>query len=127
MPEPVRGVAYPFWVEVEQRRLDAGMEKHELAKLAKLARSTIDNLKSTRRAPTVKTVHTLADVLHIDRQQAEKLAGLVEPLPRSADDDVRAAVLASRAYTPDQKEMLLTMIDTIERANGTAPTDTGKS
>ena len=124
MPEPVRGVAYPLWVEIEQRRLDAGMEKSELAKRAKLARSTIDNLKSVRRAPAVKTVHALADVFNMDRQRAEKLAGLVEaPPPQPDDGDVRAAVLASSAYTREQKGMLLAMIDTIERANGNAPTD----
>jgi transcriptional regulator with XRE-family HTH domain len=116
-----RGVAYALWREVESRRLEQGLTKAELAERAKLARTTINDLQSGTAVPRVKTVHALADLLHIDRREAEILAGLrpAESEP-SQEVDVRAAIQTSTAYTEEQRAMLLAMIDTIERANGLA-------
>ncbi len=113
-----RGVAFDFWTEVEKRRLDLGWEKQELAKRSGMARSTIDGLRSGKRPPRFKTIHALADLLHIDRDKAEQLAGLTERPPEPGQMSVRDAIVASPEYTQDQKEMLLAMLSTIDRANG---------
>jgi transcriptional regulator with XRE-family HTH domain len=108
--------------------LDLGWNNSELAERSGVTRPTIDRLRSGKRPPAVKTVHKLADALHIDRKSAEQLAGLApDGVVGTGDGSVRAAVLASKVYTDEQKQMLLSMIDTIERANGTAPTDRGKT
>ncbi len=113
------GVAYNLWREVESARVAAGLTKVELAERSKVARSTIDGLRNGLRAPTVTTVHKLADVLHIDRRRAEILAGLRIEEPQIDDQvDVRAAILASPHYTEEQRSMLLAMVETIEQANG---------
>lgn len=120
--KPGRGVAFAFYREVESRRLEQGLTKAELAERSKVARTTIDNLESGTRAPRVKTVHAIADLLHIDRREAEALAGLRPTVPDLGQPhvDVRAAIQASTVYTDEQRAMLLAMIDTIEQANGLA-------
>jgi transcriptional regulator with XRE-family HTH domain len=116
-----RGVAYALWREVESRRISQGLTKAELAKQTGLGRSTIDRLETGARAPLASTVHALADVLHIQRGEAETLAGLRPAAPNPNEQpSVRDAILASSAYTDEQRQMLLSMVDTIERANGLA-------
>ncbi len=116
-----RGAATAFWVKVKNEMDDVGWDKSELAKRSGLARTTIDGLESGKRRPTVKTVHALADLFHIDRKEARRLAGLAPPEP--APVSVREAILASSVYTAEQKSMLLAMLDTIDRANAITPTD----
>ena len=118
MGESRRGVAYRFWRKVESERVDQGLTKAELSERSGVARSTIDRLEFGLRPPAVKTVHALADVLHIKRDKAEVLAGLLpDESEPTGEVDVRDAILRSPAYTEDQRAMLLAMVDTIDQAN----------
>ncbi|HEX6681665.1 MAG TPA: helix-turn-helix transcriptional regulator [Candidatus Limnocylindrales bacterium] len=111
-----RGVAYPFWVRVEDERAAKGWNKAELAERVRLPRSTIDNLKTGSRAPQPRIVNALADALDIDRSEAHQLAGIV---PTKADQsaDVRRAIETSTAYTETQKQMLLETVDALDAIN----------
>ncbi|MFG2038064.1 hypothetical protein [Dactylosporangium sp. NPDC048998] len=122
-----KGVAYSFWLAVEQERAAQGLTKMDLWNLLKEragdgptpARSTIDNLRDSTRAPQPRIVHALADTLGIDREEARRMAGLApsQPMPGVT---VRSAIEASTEYTKDEKQALLTFIDAIERAKGTS-------
>jgi len=120
MGTPERGAAYALWLEVERRRLDMKLNKVELAELSGVSRGTIDRLKSGKQPPEQKTVHALARVLHIDQVHAEVLAGLRPPAPGNGQGeiDVRAAIQASPVYTERQRQMLLSLVDMFEEANG---------
>lgn len=120
MGTPERGAAYALWLEVERRRLDLKLNKVELAERSGVSRGTIDRLKRGVQPPDQKTVHALARALHIDQVQAEVLAGLRPPAPGDGQIDVRAAIQASPAYTDKQRQMLLSMVDLFEEANGQA-------
>jgi transcriptional regulator with XRE-family HTH domain len=128
MPSTARGVAYGFWASIENRRRELGLSLTELHKRSGVARSTIDKLRSGTKPPTLRVIHALADVVQLEHREAERLAG-IEPitLEGSADSssDVRAAILASSSYTRDQKDMLLSMVETIERANAAGGTSPG--
>ena len=120
-------MAYELWRLVEKERLNAGLTKLELAQRSGVARTTINRLRSGVEPPSVKTVHALADALHIDRERSEILGGLQTPEPQPNDTvDVRVAIASSAAYTTHQRDMLLSMVDLIESANRAA-TNSGAS
>lgn len=115
-----QGVAYRFWLRLEQARYDQQMSKHQLHEKTGVARSTIDNLKTSARPPAARIVHALADAVGLDRTDAARLAGL---LPARLDPgvSVRDAIAASADYTPDQKQALLGMVDALDAANRRIP------
>ena len=96
------------------------MTDTELHKASGVARSTMDRLETGKRPPQARVIHALADAVHIDRNEALQLAGLKHD-DESPDDvstaDVRRAVEASSAYTPEQRAMLLQMMDTFDQVN----------
>lgn len=118
------GVAYAFWLRVEQERADKGWSKTELAEAAtrragpgsRIHRPTIDNLRTGTRAPQPRIVNALADALGIERHEAHQLAGIVDA-PRGDSANVREAVEFSTAYTDAQKQMLLELVDALDAAN----------
>lgn len=77
------------------------------------ARNTLDNLKTTTRAPQPRIVRAIADVLGIDWQLAQELAGLV-PRATSTEVDVRDAIERSAAYSDRQKGALLGLLDFLD-------------
>jgi hypothetical protein len=117
-------VAYALWARVEQERASKGWSKTELADEAtrkagsgqRIHRPTIDNLRTSTRAPQPRIVNALADALGIDRTEAHQLAGIGAPAPDETAD-VRAAIRKSRAYSDAQKQMLLEMVDALDAAN----------
>lgn len=85
------------------------------------ARSTIDNLETSTRAPQPRIVRALAEVLGIPWREAQELAGLVAPLATD-EVDVREAIARSR-YTPQQKNALLAILDVFDPPPGPSPGD----
>lgn len=82
------------------------------------ARSTIDNLRDSTRAPQPRIVRALADVLGIDWQEAQELAGLIPPATSPAAD-VRDAIERSEAYSDAEKSALLGLLDVLDAGRGT--------
>ncbi len=111
-------MAYGFWLRLEQARYEQRLSKADLHERTGIARTTIDNLQTSTRPPQPRIVHALADALGIDRTEAARLAGLL-PTQHDPAVDVRAAIAASTAYTPQQKEALLATVDVFDQANRT--------
>lgn len=116
-------MAYPFWVRVNARMVELGLLQTEFAERSGIPSQTMNRLKTLRRKPRVGTVHALADAAGIPRDEAEQLAGLVPTPATGGSADVRAAVIASAAYTEDQRVMLLQLIDLLDRVNGQSDMD----
>lgn len=118
------GVAYAFWLRVEQERAEKGWSKTELAEAAtrratsgsRIHRPTIDNLRTSTRAPQPRIVNAIADALGIERAEAHQLAGIVDP-PRGGSVSIREAIEQSGTMTDGQKQMLLDMVDALDAAN----------
>jgi transcriptional regulator with XRE-family HTH domain len=72
-----RGVAYEFWLKIENERVTRNWTQVELAKRAGLPTSTLNRLKMSTRKPYASTVARLADALNLDRTEAARLAGIV--------------------------------------------------
>ncbi len=123
------GVAYDFWLRVERARASLGMTKTDVWNAMKAragegptpARSTIDNLRDSTRAPAPRIVRALADVLDIPWDEAQELAGLV-PRSGSSEIDVREAISRSLNYTNDEKLALLRLLDVLDAAKGNRST-----
>jgi hypothetical protein len=121
MRDREKGVAFRFWVRVERERNDQGMTKLGLWNAMKTragdgptpARTTIDNLATSTRAPQPRIVRALADALGIPWQEAQELAGLVPPAT-SPTVDVRDAIARSDLYTKQEKAALLGLIDVFD-------------
>ncbi len=110
------GVAYNFWLRIEQIRLDRGMTKDDLHKLSGVAKTTIDDLRTRTGKPHIRTVHALADAVGLNRTEAAQLAGL---LPAHVDRavSVRDAIAATAEYSDEQKRALFAMVDALDAAN----------
>lgn len=121
-----RGVAYRFWLRIERERADQGMTKTDLWNAMKAragdgpspARSTMDNLRDSTRAPQPRIVRALAEVLGIPWQEAQELAGLVPPAT-SAEVDVRDAIARSEVYNDAEKNALLGLLDVLDAGRDT--------
>jgi hypothetical protein len=128
MADRGRGVAYELWLRVEQERARQGLTKLDLWRRMKSAlgdgpspaRTTIDNLRDSTRAPSPRIVNALADALGIDRGEAAQLAGIVPPAT-SAEVDVRDSIRRSATYTDEEKRALLALLDVFDAAKGQAP------
>ena len=118
MDTPRHGVAHPFWLRLEQLRYERGLTKADLHERSGVARTTIDNLKTSTRPPQPRIVHALAEVVGMDRTEAARLAGLLPA--HTPDVSVRDAIAASAAYTQQQKEALIAFVDVLDTANRTA-------
>jgi len=119
------GVAYPFAVQLERRRILAGLSKTDLAARGGIARTTLDRLGYTTEPPHERTILALADAVGMDREEAAQLAGLLQPAMDDASEPVRRAIAESDAYSPLQKQMLLDLIGVIDQANQKAVGQTG--
>lgn len=117
MVQRQRGVAYDFWLRLEQARVHNQLTKADLHERSGIARTTIDNLRTSTRTPQARIVHALADAVGLDRDEANRLAGLIPPERTEADSTVRNAIATSTVYTPQQKEALLAMVDALDEAN----------
>lgn len=82
------------------------------------ARSTIDNLRDSTRAPQPRIVRALADALGIDWQEAQELAGLIPPATSPAVD-VRDAIARSESYNEQEKSALLGLLDVLDAGRDT--------
>jgi transcriptional regulator with XRE-family HTH domain len=109
------GVSYELWRAIKKRLAEKGMSQRALIAQTRIPATTLDRLKTQTRPPQARIVNVLADALDIDRDEAHRLAGLV---PADEQTDVRSAVVASTAYTDQQKAMLLEVIDSLDKANG---------
>lgn len=122
------GVAYQFWLRVERERANRGMTKTDVWNAMKAragdgptpARTTIDNLRDSTRAPAPRIVKALSDVLGIPWDEAQELAGLV-PRSGSSEIDVRDAISRSSDYTKDEKQALLGLLDVLDAAKSNRP------
>lgn len=85
------------------------------------ARTTLDNLRDSTRAPAPRIVRAIADVLDIPWGEAQELAGLV-PRSGSSEIDVRDAISRSSSYTNDEKLALLRLLDVLDAAKGNRTT-----
>ena len=112
-----RGVAWPFWKRLKDAQADIPMTDVELHKASGVARSTVDRLETGKRPPQARVIHALADAVHIDRDEALRLAGLKRNEESPSTTDVRRAVESSSAYTPEQRAMLLQMMETFDQVN----------
>jgi transcriptional regulator with XRE-family HTH domain len=119
------GVAYAFYERIETERVRRNWTKVVLAQRSGLSRSTIDNLQWATRAPQARIVHALADVLELDWDEAERLAGLRPEEPADGDENIRQAIRNSPVYTDKQKTMLLDMVDYFDSTNATRPIGSG--
>lgn len=121
--EPERGVAYDFWVRVQTEQARRGWNDSELHARSGIPRTTVDRLKKGKRAPQPNTVNSLAKALGIDLDEAHQLSGLVprpptEPDPGQPRVSVREAIMTEPAYSDDDRETLLRLLDIIERGKG---------
>lgn len=122
------GVAQAFWLRIERERIKAGWTKDRLSTETAghtgdgrpIPRSTIDNLRTSTRAPQPRIVHALADAVKLDRGEAEELAGLIPPTVRPGQMSVRQAIEASPLFSDAQKRALLETVDAMEAANRVA-------
>jgi transcriptional regulator with XRE-family HTH domain len=112
-----RGVAWPFWKRLKDAQADIPLTDTELQRLSGVARTTVDRLEHGKRPPQARVIHALADAVHIDRDEALRLAGLKADEQPPDTADVRRAVEASSTYTPEQRAMLLQMMDTFDQVN----------
>ena len=124
MTQQQRGVAYPFYREVEARRIQMGIGKRELAARTGVARTTIAKLGSGSRPPTARTVHALAEAVDIEHAEAEMLAGLTPGggIIRTASQhqsvaNLRDAITYCSALSTEQRDMLSLIVQTTLTAN----------
>jgi transcriptional regulator with XRE-family HTH domain len=111
------GVAYPFWRRIEDKRLERGWTKTELADRSGLPRSTYNDLQNTSRAPLPRIVHAYADAVGVPREEAEQLAGL---RPRTAGHsvDVRDAIASDDVLTDSNKRTMIELYEQLTVING---------
>lgn len=122
------GVAYALWRRLEDERIRRGITKTELAELSGKPRTTYNDLATNVRRPMPRIVHAYADALGIDREEAERLAGLRLPSPGVGVEaagpasvmSVRQAIESSPTFSPAQKRALINMVDVIEAGNRAA-------
>lgn len=125
-----RGVAHQLWSLVENERLTRAWTAVKMAEEIGLPRSTISRMETSRVKPRVTTVHAVADALarlgveidgeRITRGRAEELAGLRPPAAgRPGRMSVREAILTEPAYTDEDRETLLRLVDLVERGRQT--------
>jgi transcriptional regulator with XRE-family HTH domain len=112
------GVAYELWRRVQLKANELGLTGVQVAEHTGIRRGTIDALKTSTRAPQPRIVNALAEFIGIDRHEAAILAGRVPADTPDAEFDVRIAIERSTAYTREQREMLLQLVELIEQANG---------
>lgn len=126
------GIAYPLWRRVEDIRVERGWTQVELARRAGLPRTTIDNLRRSTRKPQPHIIKALARVAGLDLELAGQLAEGRDPDATPAtepgDANVRAAIRQSTVYSPEVRELMLRLVDSVERAHGYAsdPYDTNQ-
>ncbi|TDB81444.1 XRE family transcriptional regulator [Micromonospora fluostatini] len=112
-------MAYQLWAAVEDERLKRGWTAVRMAEHLGLPRNTISRLKTSPRPPHVGTVHTIADSLGIDREEAEEMAGLRPPTSaRTGAVSVREAIQRDWFYTEEQRRAMLAIVDAFDRDNG---------
>ncbi len=93
------------------------MNQTDLHEKSGIARSTVNNLRTSTRPPLLRIVNALADAVGLDRVEAAQLAGLLPAEPDASGISVRAAIAASPVYTQAQKDALLAMVDVLDQAN----------
>jgi transcriptional regulator with XRE-family HTH domain len=87
-----RGVAFDFWQRINREMHAKEMTQKELVERSRIPASTINNLRTSTRAPASRIVNALADVLAIDREEAAVLAGRL-PVPPDEQDSARDVFL----------------------------------
>lgn len=119
-----QGAAYELWLEISRRQLELGMNNSQMADFLGVDRETVTRLKTSPRRPYVPTVQTIARALGIPYETAAKMAGISDRGPET-DLTVREAIAQSASYSPEQRKLLLDLVDLIDRANSAAPPNTG--
>lgn len=102
MAQQPRGVAYDFWLRLENERVANNWAQVELARRAGVPTSTINRLRNSARPPYASTVNSLAEAAGIDLKEAHRLAGLIPADEREAQraaeelDDFEGQIQAIR-------------------------------
>lgn len=113
------GVAYRFWVRINQELARQRMDQQALVQRSGIPASTINNLRKSTRVPQTRIISALAEALGIDYHEALWLAG--HPGAEMPDSttrvDVREAIRNDPGMSAAQKAMLLEMTELIEQAN----------
>lgn len=109
------GPAAPLYWRVEQERARLGWSATDLAQRSGVDRGTVHRMRTGRRAPLPVTVAALAQALSIDREEALRLAGLLNEdqltPAQVAERHVRAAMVeALRHRLPDVDERILARV-----------------
>jgi transcriptional regulator with XRE-family HTH domain len=96
MDEP-SAPARPLFDRIESIRANAGMTKTRVAELTGLPRATIDRWQDQPRPPLPESVIKAADGLGIDRNEALRLAGILDgPSPPAVNTEQAVAELRAQ-------------------------------
>jgi transcriptional regulator with XRE-family HTH domain len=123
-----RGVAYSFWVLIEETRARRGLSKRALAQASGIPASTMDNLATSTRPPLPRVVNALIDALGLDRDEAYRLAGTT-PQPDEPDggpetlEDLCDRVRRNPRLSDARKKMILSLIEAQEALHDTPDGD----
>jgi transcriptional regulator with XRE-family HTH domain len=88
--------ARPLFDRIESIRANAGMTKTRLAEITGLPRATIDRWQDQPRPPLPESVMKVADALGINRDEALRLAGILDGVPPPMDRDAAVADLRAK-------------------------------
>jgi DNA-binding Xre family transcriptional regulator len=111
-----RGVAYPLWEHIDRLLYERKLTQKWLVDRSGVSAMTINRLRTQAKPPKTDTIHALADALDLDHDEAAVLAGRLAP-KGDPQVSVRDAVLRSDAYSAEQKQTLLGVIDALDAAN----------
>jgi transcriptional regulator with XRE-family HTH domain len=95
-----RGVAFDFWERINREMHAQEMTQTQLVERSHIPASTINNLRTSTRAPASRIVNALADALGIDREEAAVLAGR---LPAPPDEQASAREIFLRGIRRDPR------------------------
>lgn len=118
-----RGVAYAFWLRLDQARVDQHKTQRDLVIATGIPASTINNLQWSTRPPQPRIVFALADALGIPHDEAKRLAGLAPPEASVDLPDVREAIrndVRRGIFTEEQGRVLLDLVAAMDAANDAA-------
>lgn len=120
------GIALEFWLRVERERVAKDWSASRLStetarytpKGKPIPRSTIDNLKTSTRAPQPYIVRALTSALGIDYEEGAVLAGVLRP--KSGSSGLEQVLADNPDLTDEDRQIIRAVHDKFVRDNRAA-------
>ena len=108
---------------IQVRRVELGIKRKDLARLASLSYPYVSELENGSKAPSAKALAQLADALQLSPADLLALAEAMGPLPQ-AERDVRAFSADRSPVAPERWKRLAAVADTPHGGTGRSAAST---